>query len=148
MKVTNAEQLQLNGISLGPDLTKEQAGTIFAFGKEAVIFALLAQAKMIADQYSGKPAPSRSDDPSCPSAQKPPYEKPSKKGRKKKPGRKKGHEGSCRPNPEHVDHTEIHRAKRCPDCGAKLKNCTGSRERYLEDIPKDVKVDANVKSPC
>ena len=141
MEVTNAEQLQLNGIPLGPDLTSDQADAIFALGKEAVIFALLAQAKMIAEQCSGKQSPSRSDDPSCPSAQKPPYEKPSKKGRKKKPGRKKGHEGSCRPNPEHVDRTEIHRVKRCPDCGAKLKNCTGSRDRYVEDIPEDVKVE-------
>jgi hypothetical protein len=42
--LTNAEQPKVNGIVLGPGLSQEQAETIFALGKQAVVFALLAQA--------------------------------------------------------------------------------------------------------
>ena len=142
MKVDNAEQPELNGIFLGPDLSEEQAKVVFALGEQAVVFALLAQAKMIAERNADKTSPSRSDDPSCPSGQKPPYEKPNKKkGRKKKPGRKKGHKGSCRNRPDRVDRTEEHRASCCPGCGGKLKECSGSRDRYIEDILDDVRVE-------
>lgn len=141
MKVTTVEQLQINGIPLGASLNEEQAKAIYGLGKEAVIFALLAQAKMIAETDPPKPDPPKSDDPSCPSAQKPPYEKENKKGTKKKPGRKKGHPGARRPKPEQVDRTEECRLHRCPDCGCKLKQCSDWRDRYLEDIPEGIKVE-------
>ena len=141
MKARNAGQLEINGIRLGPALTKEQAKAIFALGQEAVVFALLAQAKSLADQNGDRSPGSHSDDPSCPSGQKAPYEKPDKKGRKKKPGRKPGHEGHCRAKPDHVDHEEQHRESHCPDCGGKLTKGNVSRKRYIEDIPHDVHVE-------
>jgi hypothetical protein len=141
MIVTTVEQLKMNGIPLGADLTKEQAQAIYCLGKEAVIFALLTQAKMIAEKEQQKPKPPKSDDPSCPSAQKPPYEKENKNGKKKKAGRKKGHLGTRRPKPEHIDHTETCRINRCPDCGSKLKQCSDWRDRYIEDIPEGIKVE-------
>jgi len=142
MKVTNAEQPKLNGIALGPGLSQEQAKAIFALGEETVVFALLAQAKMIAEKNADKGPGNSSHDPSCPSGQKPPYEKPNNnKGRKKRPGRKKGHKGSCRNRPDQVDRTEEHRASCCPDCGGKLKECSGACDRYIEDVLEDVRVE-------
>ena len=84
---------------------------------------------------------SRRDDPSCPSGQKAPYEKPEKKGRKKKPGCKAGHEGHCRAKPDHIDREVQHRESHCPDCGGKLTKCNVSRKRYIEDLPHDVRVE-------
>ena len=140
MNVTSVEQVCINGIPLGSALTKEQAQAIYDLGNEAVIFALLTQAKIIAESEQ-KSKPKVSDDPSCPSAQKPTYEKQNSNGRKKKPGRKKGHPGTRRSKPDKVDHTVECRADRCPDCGSKLKQCRDCRDRYVEDIPEGIKVE-------
>ena len=76
---------------------------------------------------------------STPSAMVPAYQKENKSRRHKKPGRKAGHPGSHRPVPDHVDRTEERRAECCPDCGGKLKRRNVTRERYVEDIPQDIK---------
>jgi hypothetical protein len=55
---------------------------------------------------------------STPSAQIPPYEKPSAKKRPKKRGRKAGHAGVRRPPPLAIDERREHVLERCPDCGA------------------------------
>lgn len=141
MATTVKEQLEINGIPLGPGLTKEQAKSIFAMGEQAVVFVLLTQAKMADAKTQEKPAVPRSDDPSCPSGQKPAYEKAEPKARTKKPGREKGHKGARRPKPETVDRTEAVRENRCPDCGNKLNKCSGFRDRYVEDIPDGIKVE-------
>jgi len=141
MNVTDAEPIRLNGIVLGPELTEAQARIILALGPEAVIYALLTQAKMLAEGNGLQVPPVRSDDPSCPSGQKPPYEKPRPKGRKKKPGRKAGHAGCSRRKPDRIDRTEEHRALTCPDCGHALKPCQGTRHRDIEDIPEGVRVE-------
>lgn len=141
MNAKSAEPLEIHGIRLGPELTEEQAKAIFALGEQAVVFALLAQAKIIAEQNGDTSPPRRSDDPSCPSGQKPAYEKPTTKGRKKKPGRKPGHEGHRRAKPDHIDHRQQHRQLHCPDCGSELTQCHVWRKRYIEDIPEDVRVE-------
>jgi len=141
MATTVKEQLEINGIPLGSGLSKEQAGAIYAMGKEAVVFVLLTQSRMAAEKTPVKPTPGRSDDPSCPSGQKPAYEKPEPKTRKKKPGQKKGHKGIRRPKPKMVDRTETVRQDRCPDCGGKLHKCSDFRDRYIEDIPEGIKVE-------
>ena len=144
METANVEEHTINSISLGPGLTEEQAGQIFALGKDAVVFALLQLAQMVPQQTPETPAPGGPEDPSCPSGQKPVFTKPNKKeGQRKgkKPGRKKGHTGSRRGKPDQVDHVEEHRASSCPDCGGELKACTDSRERYVEDILDEVRVE-------
>jgi transposase len=141
MNVTNVGSIALNGIVLGPELTEAQARAIVALGPEAIIYALLTQAKMLAERNGRQGPVSRSEDPSCPSGQKAPYEKSGPKGRKKKPGRKKGHAGSCRKAPDHVDRTKDHRVSHCPGCGHPLKRCQGTRCRYIEDIPEGVQVE-------
>jgi transposase len=121
-------------ISLGATLTEEQARQIFSQGEEAVIFALLALAKQLADEKAASAADSHQT-PSTPSGMKPPYTKPPPKGRKKKPGRKKGHSGTRRKTPDHVDWEMDHQADCCPDCGGPLNRCNETRKRYTEDIP-------------
>jgi len=141
MKAKNAEPLEIHGIRLGPELTEEQAKAIFALGEQAVIFALLAQAKSLAEHNGDRSPGSRKDDPSCPSGQKAPYEKPNQTGRKKKPGRKPGHKGHRRAKPDHIDHHEQHRQSHCPECGGALTKCHVSRKRYIEDISQNVHVE-------
>lgn len=118
-------------VSLGPDLTAEQAEEIYHQGKEAVVFALLEMAKRLSESQS-PPSPG----PSTPSGMVPPYQKPPPKNRgKKKSGQKKGHPGARRSVPDHIHHQKKHRAKRCADCGGKLTRCNDTRTRYTEDIP-------------
>ncbi len=97
MEANDAAQYDVNRIAVGPALTAEQAKAIFALGKDAVVFALLELAKMAAENSNKLPVGSP-DDPSCPSGQTPVFVKPNKNDRQrsKKPGRKKGHEGSRR----------------------------------------------------
>ena len=105
MEAKDAEQHNINGMALGPGLTKQQAKAIFALGEEAVVFALLKQSKMVAEQNANKLFVGSPDDPSCPSGQKPVFVKPNKndKQRGKKTGRKKGHRGSRRKQPTRID---------------------------------------------
>lgn len=121
-------------IPLGAALTEEQARQIFSEGEEAVVFALLQLAKQLAEQKATSAAGSHQT-PSTPSGMKPPYTKPPPKGRKKKPGRKKGHSGTRRETPDHVDWEMEHQADCCPDCGGPLNRCSETRTRYTEDIP-------------
>lgn len=125
-------------IPVGPELTEAQARAIFAQGEEAVVFALLAQAKLLAERLAASAASSHQT-PATPSGMKPPYQKPAPQGRQKKtPGRKTGHPGSRRGIPERIDETKTHRAETCPDCGGQLNRCAETRTRYTEDIPEDI----------
>jgi transposase len=120
---------------LGAGLTVEQARMIFHAGEEAVIFALLEQAKMLAQQQFSATTPA------TPSGMKPGYAKTPVKTRSKTPGREKGHPGSRRLPPERIDRREEHRIHCCPECGGKLKRCQSIRTRYIEDIPADLKAE-------
>ena len=124
-------------VPVGPSLTEQQAREIFSQGEEAVIFALLAMAKQLAEQTATAAGDSHQT-PATPSGMKPAYKKPNASRRKKKPGRKAGHVGSRRPSPEEIDHCKKHRADRCPDCNSPLKRCAETRTRYTEDIPEDL----------
>ena len=95
-------------IPLGPTLTAEQAERIYKQGQEAVVFALLELAKMLAEKSA---TVSANASPTTPSGMKPPYEKPTVKSRRKRPGCKEGHPGSRRPPPERIDQREEHRLK-------------------------------------
>jgi transposase len=123
---------------LGPGLTEEQAREIYGLGEESVVFALLALAKMLAEQQAAAAATSH-DTPSTPSGMKPPYQKPSASARgKRRPGRENGHPGSRREKPARIDRRAVHRAKVCPHCAGPLKRCAETRTRYTEDIPDNL----------
>jgi hypothetical protein len=118
--------------SLGPGLTEEEARQIFARGEEAVVFALLTLARMAAQKQNATGAES----PSTPSGMKPTFNKPPTPKRRKKPGRPKGHAGTRRPPPDHIDAFKDHRLEACPDCGGPLQRCQQTRTRVIEDIPE------------
>ena len=76
-----------------------------------------------------------------PSGMTPVYLKPSHSKRKKRPGRKKGHEGVSRKSPEKVDHYKEHTLERCPECQTPVKGSVKIYRRYTEDIPPIEKPD-------
>ena len=121
--------------SLGPNLTAEEAEAIYARGKEAVMFALLE----LAAQWRRSQGQCASvNSPATPSGMKPIHQKPNAPRRRKKPGRKAGHEGVRRPPPEAVHEHKEHRAPCCPHCQGPLKRCAQTRTRYTEDIPENI----------
>jgi hypothetical protein len=120
---------------LGPQLTAEQAALIFQQGQEAVVFALLTLAKQLAEQHPTAPATS---DPSTPSGQTPPYQKPTGKGRSKPKGARPGHPGHRRAAPPRIDRREEHILSTCPKCHGPVRPCRSSRTRVIEDIPADI----------
>ena len=69
---------------------------------------------------------------------KPIHQKPNTPRRRKRPGRKAGHEGSRRPPPEHIDEHKVHRAACCPHFQGPLKRCAKTRTRHTEDIPENI----------
>jgi len=143
MQAKDAPSITLEGIPLGAELTEEHAKAIFALGEEAVVFALLKQAQMMAQPPHDTPAALRCDDPACPSGQKPPFVKPNKNDRRrhKKNGGKIGHKGARRASPTRIDRRVEHRAACCPDCGKPLKEGTVSRKRIIEDIPEGGRIE-------
>lgn len=123
-------------VSLGPQLTADQARAIFAQGEEAVVFALLELAygwKRAASQSASASSPAR------PSGMTPVHQKPATTKRGKKPGRKAGHPGSRRKAPDRIDERKTHRAAFCPHCQGPLKRCCNTRTRFTEDIPADIR---------
>jgi transposase len=69
---------------------------------------------------------------------KPLHQKPNTPNRRKKPGRKPGHEGTRRPPPEEIHEQKQHCAPCCPHCQGRLTRCGQTRTRYTEDIPEDI----------
>ena len=137
MAITDTDNLDTAVLQalLGPQLTAEQAALIFQQGQEAVVFALLALAKQLAEKQG---LPSAAPDPSAPSGQTPPYAKPTSKGRAKPKGARPGHPGYCRPASTQIDRREGHTLVACPRCHGQVKLCRGSRTRIIEDIPADI----------
>lgn len=54
--------------------------------------------------------------PTTPSGMTPTYLKPNHGRRKKKPGRKKGHPGAARKQPDKIDYYKEHTTDNCPHC--------------------------------
>lgn len=122
-------------LTVGPNLTAEEAEAIYARGKEAVIFALLELAAQLR-RSRGECASVSS--PATPSGMVPIHQKPNLRKRRKKPGRKPGHPGARRPPPQEIHDHKEHRAPCCPHCAGPLKRCAKTRTRYTEDIPENI----------
>ena len=128
-------------------LTDKQAEQLAALDPELQKLAWLAAAKRIAEQNShiteleSKLKGQGQIDPATPSGQRPIYAKPPASKRKKKPGARKGHPGSCRSKPQRIDRREEHRLDRCPDCGGDLQRCKRKRTRTIEDILDDLRTE-------
>ena len=112
-------------------MTRDEAITVLNMPTEEAIDFILALAEKAEkyDQLCGQVTPT------TPSGMTPPYLKPRPAKRRKPPGRKKGHEGVCRIQPEEVDHFKEHTLNRCPDCQTPVKEPIKEYKRYTEDIP-------------
>ena len=112
-------------------MTKDEAIAILDLPRPKAMEVILALAEK-AEKYDDL---TKEVSPTTPSSMTPIYLKPSSGERKKKPGRKKGHEGASRPRPEKVDHFKEHTLEHCPECQTPLKEPLGDYQRYTEDIP-------------
>jgi transposase len=91
--------------------------------------------KLKRDLEAKAPQPSKPDSLSTPSAMQPVYTKPSGSKRRRKPGRKNGHPGACRPAPARIDRIIEHKLSECPTCHNPLGEPCGKHSRIVEDIP-------------
>jgi hypothetical protein len=112
-------------------MTRDEAIAILKLPTDEAVDSILDLAEKAEkyDQLCGEVSPT------TPSGMTPPYLKPPRGKRKKRPGRKKGHEGVCRIQPEEVDHFKEHTLQRCPDCQTPVKKPVKEYKRYIEDIP-------------
>ena len=131
--------MEIEGIEIGPGMTREQAEKLYALGRDVAVFVMMVLAKKLAAETAAS-----TDAPATPSSAKPPYEKENrqtgKKGgskRKKAPGAKPGHAGRHRDKPEQIDRREERRAEACPHCGNKrLRRRKKKRKRIIVDLPE------------
>ena len=112
-------------------MTRDEAIDILALPKDQAVEAILTLADK-AEKYERLCA---DISPTTPSGMIPVYLKPAKSKRKKRPGRKKGHAGLSRIQPEEVDHFKEHILNRCPNCQTPVKDSIKEYKRYTEDIP-------------
>jgi transposase len=117
------------------NLSKEEAEELYALGRWAVVWTLLAiTARWKAAAGAGDEEPVT---PSTPSGQIPVYKKPNKSTRgRKQPGRKNGHPGARRKEPGRIDEEKEHGLEICPCCGEPLGEPFAQRTRITEDIPE------------
>lgn len=117
-------------------MTKEEAIALYRSGEEPTVAKLLELDARVEELEKSLARKHPKNDPSTPSGMKATYEKPSAKGRKKRPGREKGHEGVRRRPPERVDETKVHTLSHCPKCHLSFETPVSTRERFTEDIPR------------
>jgi transposase len=112
-------------------MTRDEAAAVLELSRDKAIDTILALAEKAEkyDQLCGHVTPT------TPSGMTPTYLKPKPQRRPKRPGRKKGHDGVSRLQPQEVDHFKEHTLERCPDCQTPLKEPIKEYKRYTEDIP-------------
>lgn len=91
--------------------------------------------KLKRDLESKAPQAGASGSLSTPSAMRSVYSKPSASKRRRKPGRKNGHPGACRPAPVRIDRVVEHKLTECPACHNPLGRPCSKHSRIVEDIP-------------
>lgn len=118
-------------------MKREQALAILDLPRERAQAAIVALWEK-AERWERLQASSKDTSvaPTTPSGMTPVYLKPSPSRRSKKPGRKPGHPGACRPNPEHIDTQCEHRLRTCPQCGTPVDKPIRQHTRLIEDIPQ------------
>jgi len=112
-------------------MTRDEAIAVLELPRHKAIDTILTLAEKAEkyDQLCGQVSPT------TPSGMTPTYLKRTPEKRPKRPGRKKGHAGVCRPQPQEVDHFKEHSLECCPDCQTALKRAVKEYKRYTEDIP-------------
>jgi transposase len=117
-------------------VNREQALAILDLPREQAAAAIVALGEK-AEQWDRLQATAEDTgvSPTTPSGMRPVYLKPSPSRRCKKPGRKPGHTGTCRPSPERIDAHCAYRLKTCPHCGTGVGKPIRQHTRLIEDIP-------------
>jgi transposase len=115
-------------------MNREQAAAFLDMPREQAIEALLKSASK-AEQWERLQAKGAATDesPTTPSAMRPVYKKPAARGRRKRPGRKRGHAGARRPKAEPTEKPQEHFLSECPCCQNELGEPCRSHERTIED---------------
>ena len=117
-------------------MKREEAIALLELPREQAISAILELAQKAEHwerlQQKGE---NTADSPTTPSGMRPVYRKPAARGRKRRPGRKRGHPGAHRPPPQHIDHYQQHCLRHCPDCDSTLGEPIRTHTRIIEDIP-------------
>ena len=125
-------------------MTEAEARSIYRKGIEATVEALTALAAENArlqgevEELQARLRASTTISPTTPSGAVPTYQKPNAigRGKRRRPGRKKGHAGAARKAAENVDRTVTHPPlKRCPHCnGPVAPKASEVRERIIEGL--------------
>lgn len=112
-------------------MTRDEAVAILEMPRAKAIETILALADKAEkyDQMAGEVSPT------TPSGSTPVYLKPSHRKRKKRPGRKTGHQGAARKTPDKVDDYKEHTLHCCPDCQTPVDKPIKIYRRYTEDLP-------------
>jgi transposase len=137
---SSAEIRAIIEAALRGELTKAAARRAARLGVEAASAVMLAASGRIAE-LQGKSPPGAG--PHTPSGAIPPSAKGAvNKRRRGKPGARNGHQGHRRPAPPIDRREEIGEIKVCPECQGRVLPARRRRKRTVEDIPKDLKVEA------
>jgi transposase len=113
-------------------MSEEDIRQLYRKGEDAVVafvMDLLRQLNTVIEQDKRT-----IQDPATPSAMRPVYSKPERKGAKRKPGRKSGHPGARRKKPSHINQHREHTLEECPKCHGSLPAPLTTRTRYTEEI--------------
>ncbi len=128
------KRLERENELLGRELHKAQKK--LADDEEKIAELEKENSKLKRDLEAKAPQTDKPGSLSTPSAMQPAYTKPPGSKRRRKPGRKKGHPGACRPAPTKIDRTVEHKLSECPQCGSTgLGKPCGKHSRIVEDIP-------------
>ncbi len=117
-------------------MKREEAIALLELPREQAISAVLTLAQK-AEQWERlqNKGESSAESPTTPSGMRPVYLKPAARGRKRRPGRKRGHPGAHRRAPDHIDDYQEHTLRDCPDCDGQLGESIRTHTRIIEEIP-------------
>lgn len=118
-------------------MTRDEALALLALPQEQAVQQIqeLARKARLWEQAQAATDTTDTPSPTTPSGMTAPYEKPAHCTRRRKPGQKKGHAGTRRRTPEHIDQTTDHTLDHCPDCGQRLGAPCREHHRIIEDLP-------------
>jgi transposase len=113
-------------------MSEEDIRQLYRKGEDAVVAFVMDLLRQLnrAKEQDKRVIP----DPATPSAMRPVYSKPARKGAKRKPGRKSGHPGARRKKPLHINQRQEHTLEECPKCHGSLPGPLTTRTRYTEEI--------------
>lgn len=115
-------------------MSEEDIRNLYRKGEDAVVVFVMDLLKQLNAGNTHTQSQQPTIDPITPSAMRPVYSKASRRGKKKKPGQKKGHPGVRRQKPLRIDQRKEHTLSACSDCQNSLPGAFTTRTRYTEEV--------------